>query len=190
MKKQKIIIIAEVAVFAAIAFILDLLATLYSGFFVNGGSISLALIPIVILSFRRGPIAGVICGLIVGLLDLTDGFYTATDTWYGNFMQIGLDYIFTYMLAAIVGVFKPLIKKIDYKLILVISVVVAGILKFTSHFLSGVIFWPQFEGQPFLERVVYSVLYNGSYMLPTTIICGLVMYLISLKFKKLILLES
>ena len=106
MKNKKIMAMAEVGVFAAIGFALDLLATLYSGFFPFGGSVSLALIPIVILSFRRGPVLGVVCGLIVGLLDLTDGFYTVSDTWYNSILQIGMDYIFTYMLVYLWTIFS------------------------------------------------------------------------------------
>ena len=111
MKKNKISTMAEIAAFASIAFVLDVLAGFYSGFFPSGGSISLAIIPIVILSFRRGPIAGVLCGLLVGLLDLTDGFYTISTTWYHSILQVGFDYILGYMLVGLVGLAKPLFKK-------------------------------------------------------------------------------
>jgi thiamine transporter ThiT len=60
-KKTKIITMAEIAIFASIGFILDLLAGLYSGFFVNGGSISFAMIAVIIVGYRRGSIAGVCC---------------------------------------------------------------------------------------------------------------------------------
>ena len=190
MKKQKIIGLAEVALFSAIAFVLDLLATLYSGFFPSGGSISLAIIPIVILSFRRGPLAGVIGGLIVGLLDLTDGFYTVADTWYNSIFQIGLDYIFTYMLVGAIGLFKPLIKKININVLIPIATFVAGLLKYLSHFLSGILFWPQFPNQPLGDRIAYSLVYNGGFMIPTIVVTVILSVVLVLKFKKLFLIEK
>jgi thiamine transporter len=189
-QKTKIITMAEIAVFASIGFILDLLAGLYSGFFVNGGSISFAMVAVIILSYRRGCVAGVCCGLIMGLLDLTDGFYTFADTWYNSIIQIGMDYIFTYMLVDIVALAKPLIKKFNYTIVLTVSTVLAGTLKFISHFLSGILFWPEFPNQPFLERCGYSLVYNGGYMLPSIILSAVIVCLMSIKFKQLFLLED
>jgi thiamine transporter len=189
--KEKIITISEIAIFTAIAFVLDFAATLYSGYiFPNGGSFSLAILPLVVLSFRRGPVAGIFAGFILGLLDLTDGFYTYSDTWYKAFIQIGFDYIFTYMLVGLVGLFKPLVKKCGSFVIILISIFTAGFLKFTSHFLSGVLFWPEFPNQPFLDRCIYSLLYNGSYMLPTTIICCVIGLILVKTYKKMFLIEE
>ena len=184
MKKNKIVTMTEIAVFASIGFVLDVLASFYSGFFVNGGSISFALLAVVILSFRRGAGAGVCCGLVIGLLDLTDGFYTIADTWYNGFFQISLDYILTYMLVGLVGLIKPLIKN-NFVLVISLATLVGGLLKYLCHFISGVLFWPEFPNQPIGERVIFSLVYNGSYMIPTIIVCVVVSVLISIKFKDL-----
>ncbi len=189
-QKTKIITMAEIAIFASIGFILDLLASLYSGFFVNGGSISFAMIAVVILAYRRGSVAGICCGLIMGLLDLTDGFYTYAETWYESILQIGMDYIFTYMIIGIVALAKPLIKRINYVIVITLSTIVGGLLKFLFHFLSGILYWPEFPGQPILERCVYSLLYNGSYMLPSIILSSIVISIMAIKFKQLFLIED
>ena len=189
-QKTKIITMAEIAIFASIGFFLDLLASLYSGFFVNGGSISFAMIVVVIISYRRGVLSGVCCGLIMGILDLTDGFYTFADTWYKSILQIGMDYIFTYMAVGVVALAKPLIKRFNYVFIIVLSTIFGGVLKFFLHFLSGVLYWPEFPGQPFLERCLYSIVYNGSYMLPSIIVSGIIIGLMATKFKQLFLLEE
>lgn len=185
-RKTKIITMAEIAAFASVAFVLDMLSSLYSGFFVSGGSISIAMVPIIILSLRRGPVAGVLCGLIVGLLDLTDGFYTVTDAWYKVFLQVGLDYILTYMFVGLIGLFKPLFSKIKLLPTVVMLTTIAGVGKFMSHFLSGILFWPQFDGQALGERMIYSLVYNGSYMLPSIILTVGVMCFITLKFKEIL----
>ena len=189
--KEKILIIAEIAIFAAIGLVLDLLATFYSGYFPFGGSISMAMIPIIIISFRRGAIVGVLCGVIVGLVSMSyTPVYSIADTWYNVFLQIGMDYIFSYMLAGIVGIFKPLIKKMNHVFIITMATLVAGILKFGSHFLSGILYWPEFPDQPMLERCIYSLVYNGGYMIPTIIICCLINFVISFKFKKIFFISE
>lgn len=189
--KEKLILCVEVAIFASIGYALDLLASVYSGYlFPFGGSLSLALIPVIVLSFRRGPFAGFICGLIIGFLDLLDGVPAFTDTWYNYLLMVFLDYLIAYPLAGIVGVFKPLFKKININLVVVISTVVGGLLKFFVHFLSGVLLWPEFPNQPILERCIYSLTYNGGYMFPTIVTCSIIMFLVSIKFKKVFLIES
>ena len=189
--KKEIISLCEVAIFAAIGFVLDFAANLYSGFiFPSGGSLSFAMLAVVIISFRRGTLYGVCCGLIIGVLDLTDGFYTISDTWYKAFMQVGLDYIFTYMLVGLSGLFKPLCKKIKPKFVIVFSTIFAGCLKFLSHFLSGILFWPEFPNQPLIERCIYSFLYNGSYMIPTIVISSIIIFIICINYEKLFLIDE
>ena len=189
MKNKKIVTMTEIAVFASIGFVLDVLATFYSGFFVNGGSISFAMLAVIILAYRRGTVAGISCGLIIGLLDLTDGFYTIADTWYNSLFQIGLDYIFTYMLVGFVGLIKPLIKK-SLTTSLLVATLIGGLIKYASHFTSGLLFWPQFDNQPYSERIVYSLVYNGSYMIPTIVVCSIAIIFISLKFKDLFIVKE
>ena len=189
--KDKIILCVEVAIFASIGYVLDLLASLYSGYlFPFGGSLSLALVPVVILSFRRGPFAGFLCGLIVGMLDLLDGVPAFTDTWYNYLFMIFLDYLIAYPMAGLVGFFKSLSKKLNISFVIVIATLVGGLAKFMVHFTSGVLLWPEFPNQPFLERCIYSFTYNGTYMFPTIIACTIVIYLLALKFKQLIFVKE
>ncbi len=176
MKKKNLIVLAEIAIFAAIGFILDLIANFVTSFFPNGGSIGIALIAVVIITYRRGIIPGFITGLLMGLLDMTDGYYAITDSWWKVFFQIGFDYLFGYAFVAICGVIKPLIKK-NFILFSTVGTVIGGIGKYLSHFLSGMFFWPEFPGQPFLDRFVYSLVYNGSYMLPSIILSTVVIFI-------------
>ena len=182
--KEKLLLCAEVAIFASIGYVLDLLASLYSGYlFPFGGSLSLAMIPIIVISYRRGTLSGVLCGLIVGTLDLLDGVPAFTDTWYNYMLMILLDYLLAYPVVGLVGLCKPLIKKFKFEIVILISSIVFGLGKFLVHFTSGVILWPEFPGQPILERMVYSLTYNGTYMFPTIIVCSVLTFLISIKFK-------
>lgn len=187
--------IAEIAIFAAIGYVLDLCAGAYSSpLFPSGGSIGIALVAVFIVSFRRGPVAGILTGLIMGLLDLADGFYAIAGEWWKAFIQVALDYWLAYPLAGCAGFFASLLRKNKDSTaarvsIVVVGALVGGILKFCSHYLSGVLFWGDDPnafawGLSFLNKWVYSLLYNMAYMLPCIILSGGVMALIAWKYPK------
>jgi thiamine transporter len=177
MKKETLIkTMAEVAVFSALGFVLDLVAGLYSKpLFVNGGSIGIAMMCVFFVSFRRGLVPGIATGLIIGLLQLAGGWYTSplADEGWKAFIQIGLDYWLAYPLTGFAGVMFRAFQKGETKkqkiLALVIGSVIGGFLKYLCHFLSGVIFWPD-DLWGVGGSVAYSLLYNGAYMLPSIIL--------------------
>ena len=59
----------------------------------------------------------------------------------------------------------------------VMGVVAGGTGRFISHFVSGVVYFSSYA-PPGLSPVVYSILYNGSYMVPSVIICAIVIALL------------
>ena len=94
-----------------------------------------------------------------------------------------LDYLIAYTVLGLAGIFR----KNKYSPL--IGTALALTLRFVSHFLSGyiifanfdkfIVFGQTFSGKPFL----YSLLYNGSYMLPELILtCFAVFILISVNF--------
>lgn len=181
--------IAEVGIFAALGYVLDFLAGAYSQtLFTSGGSIGIAMICVFIITYRRGVIPGILVGLIMGLLDIADGFYAIGQNWYTTFFQVLLDYVIAYPLCGIgAGLFRKLVINANTKTKFItfvgIGSFVGGVFKFLAHFLSGVIFWgddsgmvwEQFHGKPGL----YSFVYNGAYMLPCIVICITLMCVIS-----------
>ena len=68
MKGKKIILFAaEVAIFSALALALDFICGLYLSFaWLNGGSISIAMVPIFIMCYRWGPKGGFLTALLTG----------------------------------------------------------------------------------------------------------------------------
>jgi thiamine transporter len=177
---------AEVAVFSALGYVLDLLASFYSKFaFVNGGSIGIALACVFFVAYRRGTFAGIATGLIMGLLQLTGDVYAVGDTWWKVFSQVALDYWLSYPIAGLAGVFKGMFDKAQTKKARVLAVIygclLGGFLKYLCHYLSGILFWP---GDPWNcgGSYVYSLLYNGAYMLPCIILSGAVMVLFAAKY--------
>ncbi|MGL4949787.1 MAG: energy-coupled thiamine transporter ThiT [Anaeroplasmataceae bacterium] len=196
MKNNKINIIAEIAICAAIGYTLELLCGSLSEFlpFANGGTISIALVVIFVIGYRRGFTAAIFCGLVIGLLDIIDGFYAVSDAWWKVMFQLGLDYLFVFAVAAFGVLLKPIYLKLNTKtkkaLILSATVLIGGFLKFLCHFISGAIFWPQTPDASVAERLSYSFVYNISYMLPTIILTLIVFVFISIKHPTFINLSN
>ena len=195
MEKQKFKtnVIIEIAIFAAIALALDFLqGGLWRGVFVNGGSIGLAMIPVLIMGYRRGFIAGLVTGLIVSLLQMMGGIYVISNSWYNALLQISLDYLLTYPVIALCAIFrKPFMNAENTKqklLYLSLGTLIGGLGKFLMHFLAGILFWKNFDFKG--GYVLYSLVYNGGYMLPNIIIAIIIMIVLYLKAPKIIVLES
>ena len=180
-KNEKVKIIAEVAIMTAIAFALDFLqGGLTRGLFPNGGSIGLAMVPILVLAYRRGFVPALVSGFILAIIQMTGGVYAIASEWYSVILQILLDYVLAYPLVACAGLFYQKFRESEAKSDrikwIIIGSVLGGFLKYVSHVLSGVLFWKNadFAGGPFL----YSVLYNGTYMIPNIIIATLLLVLL------------
>jgi thiamine transporter len=58
-----------------------------------------------------------------------------------------------------------------------VGVVVAGFARFCSHFVSGILFWSAYA-PPQLGPVLYSAVYNGSFLIPEFVISGILLYLL------------
>lgn len=176
--------IAEIAIMTAIAFGLDFLqGGLWRGVFTNGGSIGIAMLPILVLAYRKGFIPALISGFILAFLQMLGGIYSIASDWWKVLIQIGCDYIFAYPAVALAGVFFKKFQNEESSKgkakWAVIGCVVGGFAKFIFHFISGVAFFPNssFTGGP----VVYSLVYNGGYMLPNIVICAIVLAIIVIK---------
>lgn len=129
----------------------------------QGGRISLSLIPIFILAYKEGPWVGILGGVIFGLINLMlAGFQL-----YGVWQSLFLDYLFAFGIAGVSGfIFKM---APDNRWFFVLGIFVGSFLRFAMHFLSGVLLFGEFapEGTP---AVLYSLVYNGSYMLPSALL--------------------
>jgi len=180
--------IAEIAIMTAIAFGLDFLqGGLWRGVFVNGGSIGLAMLPILVLAYRRGFVPALISGFILSFLQMLGGVYSIAASWWKVLIQICCDYILAYPAVAFAGLFfkkfQSASSKKDMVLWAIIGTLIGGAFKFIFHFISGIAFFPNssFTGGP----IVYSLVYNGGYMLPNIIICSIILALIIIKAPQL-----
>lgn len=122
----------------------------------QGGSVTPAsMLPILVYAWTFGLVPGITAGFVYGCLQLMQGL------WILHPVQVLLDYLLPF---AFLG-FAALSRKN-----LQIGIVIACVARFLCHYVSGLIFWRMYapEGQPV---AIYSLLYNGSYMLIETVIC-------------------
>lgn len=201
-KNQNLQAIIETAIFSAIAVVLDMVqGGLFKGVFTSGGSIGFAMIPILIVCFRRGLGYGILCGLIVSLLQMLSGVYVvqASDMpndflkAVGPFLQIMLDYILAYTLVGFAGVFYKPFKNSSTKgqkvLYVSLGTILGGTLKYLSHVISGIVFWLGDGSYSFMgacsNTQLYSWVYNGAYSIPNIIICLVLMIVFVLTYPQI-----
>ncbi|MBM7094126.1 MULTISPECIES: energy-coupled thiamine transporter ThiT [Alteribacter] len=177
--RSKVTVMAEVALMGAIGFLLDFLSFGFA--WLQGGSISLMMLPIFIMAFRRGLKAGLATGLIVGLLNLSFNPFIVHPA------QAILDYPVAFLVAGFAGLFAfseeaGAGKKMMF---IVLGVFFGSLLRFTAHFLSGVI-WIDVFAPDTANAYIYSFVYNITYLAPSFVICLLVMLFLVKANKKIV----
>lgn len=174
MKKENIIRLTETAVFIALAVALSMVKIFKLPL---GGSVTLvSMLPICILSFRYGVKWGFFSSFIYSLFQLMLGITTDGLLGWGltPLMLVGcilFDYIIAFSVLGIAGVFK---KKGEAGLYA--GLTLAFLLRFASHIVSGYFIFAYLDqweifGSTFVNKpLLYSICYNGTYILPELII--------------------
>lgn len=134
----------------------------------NGGSITLlSMLPFVLVSFRHGVKWGVFTGFVNGCLQMLLGFWAPpTPGLLPLVGEVLLDYLVAFMALGTAELFA---RPFRHRAVgVAVGTFAAGFLRFVCSFLSGVLIWGNLsEG---LSAWTYSLLYNGSYMLPETLL--------------------
>jgi len=129
----------------------------------QGGSITAgSMVPIFYVALRWGFRWGLLAGLLAGVVNYI------TEPFYVHPVQVLLDYPIAFGAIGLAGLFqrRP-----------VAGVVVGGAGRFVAHFLSGIVFFASYAPKG-VSPVVYSAVYNGSYMLPEVIISSILTVLV------------
>ena len=181
-QEKRIYKITLSAIFVALATALSLIKIFKMPL---GGSVTLlSMLPIVMLSCMLGVKWGLGGAFAYSLLQLFLGI--ALDGLLGwgltPIMLIGtilFDYIFAFTALGLAGIFRK-----KGTLGITVGIVLSMFLRFISHFISGYVIFKnleQFEvfGSVFTNRpILYSICYNGLYMLPEIVITALAATLI------------
>jgi len=138
-----------------------------------GGSITLlSMLPVVIFSIKHGVKYGLTVSFIFSLVQLLQGIMDGLFGWgltSGMLVAcILFDYILAFSVLGIAGIFR---KQGFFGWLL--GIILALMLRYACHFTTGVVIWKSvgalWDGFSTDNFWLYSLLYNGSYMLPEII---------------------
>ena len=144
----------------------------------NGGSLTPAMFPILLFALRWGLKDGLLAGFVFGLLQLIfDGAYA----W--GWQSMLLDYLLAFTPLGLAGLFKGKAWGIFP------GTVLGCAARFVIHYISGVTIYriaapTEVLGTVFDNPELYSLVYNGSYMLPNTVLALVIAALLYVPMKK------
>lgn len=199
--------LTESAMLLAVAIVLELVSKAIIPEMPFGGQITLvSMLPVVLISYRYGVKWGLVSGVCYAFIEMALGAKTVTAAFQPGYFGDGvmvvnalimclLDYIVAFTVVGLGGIFRNKIK--NPGLALMCGSLVALGARYLAHVLSGYILFsgwaewfftqdgfPAWGAQlveslsPAMLSWVYSLVYNGMYMVPEMIITAIVSLLI------------
>ena len=149
--------------------------------FIMGGGITVcAMLPLVMVSFKYGTKWGVFTAFVFSVLQCLlglDNVQYATSAGMAIAIIL-LDYIVAYTVIGFSGIFKDKAK--NFKSALILGIAITFFARFLCHFATGWMIWDALWPNEFgMAAPLYSLCYNGSYMLAEAIIssvCGMIIF--------------
>ena len=200
--------LTESAMLLAMAIVLELVSKMFIPEMPFGGQITLvSMLPVVLISYRHGVKWGLVSGFAYALIEMVIGAKTVAAAfqpgYFGDAAMIGnalimclLDYLVAYTMMGLGGIFRNKIKNPGVSLMCG-SLVALGA-RYVAHILSGYILfsgWAEWfftqDGfpawgaslvqslSPNMLGLVYSIVYNGFYMIPELILTAIASLLIA-----------
>lgn len=203
MKKKNLYWLVESAVMIALAAVLELVSKSIIPEMTFGGQITIvSMLPVVLVAWKYGVGKGLVTGFIYSLVQMVMGASTiskmilpTSDEYIGSLLNIvlmfTLDYLLAYTVLGLSAMYRKTIKK-DY-ISLALGAFTVLLLRYICHITSGYILfgaWAEWFftqegfyswGQTIMNTytgnalsLVYSIVYNGFYMIPEIIITTIV----------------
>jgi len=203
MKKKNLYWLVESAVMIALAAVLELVSKSIIPEMTFGGQITIvSMLPVVLVAWKYGVGKGLVTGFIYSLVQMVMGASTiskmilpTSDEYIGSLLNIvlmfTLDYLLAYTVLGLSAMYRKTIKK-DY-VSLALGAFTVLLLRYICHITSGYILfgaWAEWFftqegfyswGQTIMNTytgnalsLVYSIVYNGFYMIPEIIITTIV----------------
>ena len=192
MQNKTVRMLVESALFIAIATVLSMLKIDLP---FGGGVTIVSMLPLVLVSHRWGWKWGVLTAFAYSLIQLllgldNVGYATTFATALG---VIFLDYVIAYTVIGFSGALEKPFGKTLKAVLIGIAVVFVG--RFLCHFITGVWIWgawmpEEFMGLPMSSPYVYSLLYNGFYMVIDMVLCLVVFAILFRPMEKYLLAKD
>ncbi len=180
-RKQNLRITAECAVLLSMAIVFSFIKIWQMPM---GGEVTfVSMLPVMLAGFRNGPKAGFLTAFIYSLFQLASAFvsgnvfvYCTTATTF--IICVLFDYIVPFTGLGIACLLKNIkTSSVRFKKISIYFAVSCGIiLRFICHYITGVVIWGQWAGDE--GPYIYSLFYNGTFLLPELILTLLVCVLL------------
>lgn len=170
MDKKRLLMLVEIAIFAAIGLVLDQISFKV---WAQGGSVSLVMVPIILIAFRWGLLPGLTTGFLIGVMQTMFG--ATIVHWFQGLLDYGLAFTVVGLVAI---VRRPVIEsannlnKTKMALYIILGTILAGFLRYAAHTIAGAVFFSKYAGDQ--NAWIYSIIYNGTYMLPATVLTAIV----------------
>lgn len=158
-RTKSILFVTELAIFTALGIVFDYVCGLFGGIsWANGGSVSIAMVPIFLMSYKHGLKGGLLIGLLVGSIQILWGYMVHP-------VQVLLDYTLAYGVLGLAGIAKRFFSENNLKnnIVIIVSILIVCFLRLICHVISGVVFY----ATPFWG----SVAYNASFIILSTPLC-------------------
>ena len=160
-QKKNIFSVAECAVLVALSVALSFIKIPVAAF---GGSVDFVMIPLFIICYRQGLGLGIGSGLVFGFIKCIIGGGIG---W--GLPSVLLDYVLAYGACGVAGAFR------GKKALFPLAAFLGCFARFIIHFISGVTIYAISTEEKIANVVtsnawLYSLIYNGIYMLPNTVI--------------------
>lgn len=169
-QKEQLLSMVEGAIMLALAVALDYLCKLIPFEWPFGGGITVAAIPLIYYTLRRGTAWGLGAGFVYAVLQIVTGWYAPPAGTLGALVAcVLLDYFIAF---SAVGLASLIARPFGNHRLLGFGVACAGVhlVRFAASFLSGGILWASTAPESF-NPWVWSLYYNGSYMFFNAVIC-------------------
>ena len=169
----------------------------------GGGFTIASMLPVILIAYMYGTKWGILTAFVYSVLQMLLGFNTVSAfflpgdsqmLWWKAVLVLFIDYVIAYTVLGFGGVFR---KKYGTRKALVLGSALAISLRYIAHIISGAIFfgtWAEWFftqegfyawGEKILENfsgnglaLIYSIIYNGTYMIPEIIITAIAAALI------------
>lgn len=159
MRSERTRVLVEIALVAALSFVLGMFKLWEMP---QGGSVSLEMLPIIVLALLRGVRPAVVAGFVAGMLGAL--LHPVIVGW----IQFLADYPLAYAAVGLAGVFAPVWRTyanrarsaLGIVAVILPATLLGAIARYACHVASGYFFFGEYApaGQPV---VVYSLIYNS-----------------------------
>lgn len=153
MKNSSTRMLAEAGIMIAAAQILSYVKVYEAPY---GGSVTAgSMVPIILFSLRWGVKSGLLAAAAYGILQLLIG----GEVYTLHIVSVLFDYVVAFGLLGLSGLFRNSVKG-------TLAGACLGIFgRFVCHVISGIVVWASYAPEG-MHPLLYSVAYNGSYLLP------------------------